>query len=75
MDDITVTYNFNYILITAINHAAVITLYNIELWGQQTMLNLKLQIYEGFTKCTLRIFYIKYSDEIFELTIRFLCLS
>lgn len=33
MDDIAVTYNFNYILITAINHAAVITLYNIELRG------------------------------------------
>lgn len=34
MDDIAVKYNFNYIFITVINHAVVITLYNIELWEQ-----------------------------------------
>lgn len=75
MDDIAVTYNFNYIFITAINHATVITLYNIELWEQQIMLKLESQTYEGFTNCTLRISYVRYSDGILELAARFLYLS
>lgn len=40
MNDIAVTCNFNYIFITAINHATIITLYNIELWGQKLCYNL-----------------------------------